>query len=664
MLPDCRTQNIRIPESSTSHSDDPAPTKPIVIPKKSRKPPRLDASPSSSAPSIAYTSGSEYDAPGTPATDSQIEEAIENKDDDIAGLNNPGDDQALGAQPISARRRRASTILISSSPEDLRRILSPLRGVEIKEIGKVCCGGGCCLLESLGEAATKYSSPIVVPDNEAFRTLQLRLGSLSPDSELSSIVDLPTETVSFKPLPSETCAPISRVKQHPPHFVTPHPPYEVFSAKVHHARELTKPGAEKRTYHFELDVTNYPAESGDVDFVVGGAIGVQAPNSADLVEEIFDLLGIPDYARDKQVVMQTSTGRWPTIWGDDVPREVVTTTRELLTWCSDIQSYPPTKALLRLFAEHATAPDEKKILLYLSSAQGQAAFCDLRTGPHITIAQLLNAFPSSRPPLPHLLSTLSTLMPRFYSLSQDPQLSRTQDDTNPRRLIEIAATVHETPNWRNGPRTGLGSGFLERIAQQAQAAKKAGIDPATLDLRVPMFRGLMANPLAREFVTDGPMLLIGAGVGVAPFRGFVQRRLRSANCANKVWVLQGVRDSLLDELYSGEWGVEEDTVKKVVQSRRGEGRYVQEEVRLQAELVWSVINAVDGRVFVCGSSKGMGEGVEGALVDVAIEKGKLRREEAVEFWGTKREGGQYIAVSFLPRFLYSYQICVAGLTWP
>lgn len=58
----------------------------------------------------------------------------------------------------------------------------------------------------------------------------------------------------------------------------------------------------------------------------------------------------------------------------------------------------------------------------------------------------------------------------------------------------------------------------------------------------------MSNPLAREFASDGPMLLIGAGVGVAPFCGFVQRRLRSANCANKVWVLQGVRDSLLDEL--------------------------------------------------------------------------------------------------------------------
>ncbi|OAT11216.1 hypothetical protein BDBG_17467 [Blastomyces gilchristii SLH14081] len=139
------------------------------------------------------------------------------------------------------------------------------------------------------------------------------------------------------------------------------------------------------------------------------------------------------------------------------------------------------------------------------------------------------------------------------------------------------------------------------------------------------------------------MLLIGAGVGVAPFRGFVQRRLKSANCANKVWVLQGIRDSLLDELYSGEWGVHEETVKKVVQSRSGEGRYVQEEVRNQADLVWFVINSLDGRVFVCGSSKGMGEGVEAALVDVAMAKGNLNREEAQHFWQGKKDAGQYIA---------------------
>ena len=605
---------------------------------------KSEQSPSSSSHSLVYTSGSDNETPGTPATDPQLDDVVDEKL--VEGKDQSNDEATFVVPPTTPRKRRASTVLISQSPEDVKRILSPVGGAETREIEKVCCGGGCCFLDALKEdPTTKGSLPVVIPANEAFRSLQLRLGPLSLDSQLRKIVDLPPQTVFFDSLASRAPSVISTVHQHPPTFVTPHAPYEIFSAKVHHARELTKPGAEKRTYHFDLDVTEYPAESGDVDFVVGGAIGVQAPNSEEVVNGIFDLLNIPKYARDKQIVMNTTTGRWPTIWGDDKPRELVTTRRELLTWCSDVQSYPPTKPLLRLLAEYATALNEKKILLYLSSAQGQAAFCDLRTGPHITIAQLLSAFPSSHPPLPHLLSVLNTLMPRFYSLSQDPQVSRTREGDNCRRLIEIAVTVHETPNWRGGPRTGVGSGFLERIARRVQDAEKDGLKATDLDVRVPMFRGLMANPLAREFVTDGPMLLIGAGVGVAPFRGFVQRRLKSASCANKVWVLQGVRDSLLDELYSGEWGVEEAKVKKVVQSRRGEGRYVQEEVRHQADLVWFIINALDGRVFVCGSSKGMGEGVERALVDVAMDKGNLRRREAEEFWAKKKEAGQYIAVS-------------------
>ena len=605
---------------------------------------KSEQSPSSSSHSLVYTSGSENEIPGTPATDPQLDGVVDEKH--VEGQDQSNDEAAFVVPPTTPRKRRASTILISQSPEDVKRILSPARGAETKEIEKVCCGGGCCFLDTLEEdPTTKASLPVVIPPNEAFRSLQLRLGPLSLDTQLHKIVDLPPQTVFFRSLASRAPSVTSTVQQHPPTFVTPHAPYEVFSAKVHHARELTKAGAEKRTYHFDLDVTEYPAESGNIDFVVGGAIGVQAPNSEELVNEIFDLLNIPSYVRDKQIIMNTTAGRWPTIWGDDKPRELVTTRRELLTWCSDVQSYPPTKLLLRLLAEYATALNEKKILLYLSSAQGQAAFCDLRTGPHITIAQLLSAFPSSQPPLPHLLSVLNTLMPRFYSLSQDPQVSRTREGDDCRRLIEIAVSVHETPNWRGGPRTGVGSGFLERIARKVQDAEKDGLKTTDLDIRVPMFRGLMANPLAREFVTDGPMLLIGAGVGVAPFRGFVQRRLKSANCANKVWVLQGVRDSLLDELYSGEWGVEEAKVKKVVQSRKGEGRYVQEEVRHQADLVWFIINALDGRVFVCGSSKGMGEGVERALVDVAMDKGNLRREEAEEFWAKKKEAGQYIAVS-------------------
>jgi sulfite reductase alpha subunit-like flavoprotein len=56
-----------------------------------------------------------------------------------------------------------------------------------------------------------------------------------------------------------------------------------------------------------------------------------------------------------------------------------------------------------------------------------------------------------------------------------------------------------------------------------------------------------------------------------------------------------------------------------------------------------VINALDGRIFVCGSTQGMGEGVEQALIDVAMDKGNLAYETARQFWKDKQEGGQYIA---------------------
>ncbi|KAI9800016.1 MAG: hypothetical protein M1833_003545 [Piccolia ochrophora] len=625
-----------IPETETSHPSNPIPEEPSSIREHEIPPLAPTESPQSQGSSIFSEVSSDSDAPATPQTDPQVDEVIDKLKQDAT----------VGVDFTGQRRRRASTKLISQNADDVRRLIGDNEpGTKLVE--KSCCGGGCCFLAALEpDSNASVGEPVIIPDNDAFRSLQLKLTPLSLDTPLTNIVPLPEHALSFTPVQTTDTPRPSNVEHHPPEFVTPHPPYNVHAARVHSARELTRAGAEKRTYHFDLDVTDYPTEGGDVDFVVGGAIGVCAPNSPEVVDDLFDLLGVPRFLRDRRVTLKTEGGRWPTIWGEEQPRELLTTRRELATWCSDLQSYPPTKQLLRILAEHASAENEKKILTYLSSAQGQAAFCDLRTGPHITVTQLLAAFPSSKPPLSLLLSHLPQLMPRFYSLSNDPHVSTScvDDGTTRRRIIEIAVTVHESPDWQSPtPRTGVGSGYLERIARRAIAASSKKGDASELDLRIPMFRGQMANPLARKFVTDGPMLLVGAGVGVAPFRGFVQRRLKSANCANKVWVLQGVRDSLLDELYSGEWGVHEDEVKKVVQSRRGEGRYVQEEVRHQADLVWFIINALDGRVFVCGSTKGMGEGVESALVDVAMDKGRLNRDEAVAFWNQKKDEGQYIA---------------------
>ena len=617
-----------IPVSSTSHPDNPIPEEPRGV--RSLSITNYSFNGLSTSQDTSSNDSDSSVTPITPPSDSHEEDLTHAK-----------------SKP-TGRQRRASTVLISQNSEDMRRVLENVGTGGTQKIQSACCGGGCCRgrpLQPLDGPISGFNS-IVAPDNKAFESLGLNLDLLTLDSDLSSLAPLPEKTVFFSQAPAYAADVPLGPSDHPPQFVQPHPPYEVYRAPLHHARELTKGGAEKRTYHFDIDVTDYPAESGMVDFVVGGAIGVCPKNKDEEVEDVLDLLCVPRSMRDKKVLMRTTKGRWPTIWGDEKPRELITTRREVLSWCSDIQSYAPTKALFRLLAEYTSEQNEKKVLEYLSSAQGQAAFCELRTSSHISLSQLLHAFPHSQPPLDHLLSVLNTLMPRFYSLSQDPLISCQFKGSECRRLIEVAVTVAESDDWRGGSRTGVGSSYLEQLAQRAIAAEAAG---EKIQFHIPMFRGLMANPLATRFASDGPMLLIGAGVGIAPFRGFVQRRLQSANCANKVWVLQGVRDSLLDELYSGEWGVHEDKVRTVVQSRRGESRYVQEEVRHQADLVWYVINALDGRVFVCGSGKGMGEGVEAALVEVAMAKGNLNSQEAELFWQRKKEAGQYIAVSALYR---------------
>lgn len=584
--------------------------------------------------------------------------------------------------------KNASTTVVTQDPKVLSNAdAGNQNGTQLIE--KFCCGGGCCFLKAPPLIpASEFFTPIDEPDNDAYRSLNLKLGSVSQETHLSGVTPYPEQNIALSKPDSSALARSYAVEKHPPPFLQPHPPYDVFSAPLFHARELTRPGAEKRTFHFDIDVTDYPAEGG-TDFKVGGAIGVCPPNQEESVNEIFDLLAVPRSLRDRYVLLHTKNGRWPTIWGDEAARSLVTTRRELLTWCVDIQSYPPKKTLLRVLSEHASAPNEKKILEYLASAEGQAAFCDLRTGAHLSLIQILRAFPSSKPPLEELLGVLDQLMPRFYSLSNDPHVSSQREGVVGRRLIEVAVTVHESPDWQGGvPRTGVGSGFLERLARKFITAEEAHrADPHNNpmpDFRIPMFRGLMANPLSKEFgVSNGPMMLIGAGVGMAPFRGFILNRLQNANCANKIWLVQGVRDSSVDELYSGELGKYEGQIKKVVQSRAWmrqqkkqelnhhshsendltalkmrakrdagarahflngdkESRYVQDEVRQQANIVWDVIHAVDGRIFVCGSSKGMGEGVEHALRDVAKEKGGWDEAGAAQFWEEQKANGRFV----------------------
>ena len=361
-----------IPVTETSHPHDPIPHEPESggVELKVSIQPRLSKSNSpaqSSQESLLVSENtSDSEAPSTPLTDVHTSDG---GDDVVTELSD-----AVNKASVSSQKR-PSTNLVTHNSDEIRKLLGDGE-TTTKLIQKYCCGGGCCKLKPIfPTTAEAGSNSLSLPDNAAFQSLNLSLGALTLDTELSSIPELPPPTVSFDKLAEPQSQDSICDNSDPPHFLQPHPPYNVFSAPVSHARELTKPGAEKRTFHFDLDVTDYPEEGG-VDFKVGGAIGVCPPNANEVVDDIFDRLGILKHLRDKPISMTTAGGRWPTIWGEEQPRTLITTRRQLFTWCLDVQSSAPTKHLLRTLAEYADDESERKILMYLTSAEGQSAFCE------------------------------------------------------------------------------------------------------------------------------------------------------------------------------------------------------------------------------------------------------------------------------------------------
>ncbi|TKA46308.1 hypothetical protein B0A55_13785, partial [Friedmanniomyces simplex] len=219
---------------------------------------------SSGESSAVSTDGStDSSAPSTPLTEPQEMEELTDRVEELRP-----------SSPDKMRKRRASTTYATNS-DDIRKLLGSGQGT--KFLQKYCCGDGCCMVEALpapeGQPKRIFLQP---PDNDAFRFLGLKLGSLTLTSELTRITELPEQKVTFGTLPRQSLADKfpdeaqhghgqDDVNVYPPTYMKPHPPYSIFNAPVHCARELTKPGAEKRTIHFDLDVTDYPAEGG-VDF--------------------------------------------------------------------------------------------------------------------------------------------------------------------------------------------------------------------------------------------------------------------------------------------------------------------------------------------------------------------------------------------------------------
>lgn len=153
------------------------------------------------------------------------------------------------------------------------------------------------------------------------------------------------------------------------------------------------------------------------------------------------------------------------------------------------------------------------------------------------------------------------------------------------------------------------------------------------------------NPLFR-LPEDGntPVIMIGAGTGVAPFRAFMQQREANGD-AGANWLVFGNQRFTDDFLYQAEWLQYRKsgllTRADLAWSRQGKEKvYVQHKLAEAGAEVWKWLQ--DGaHVYVCGDASRMARDVEKALLDIIATHGGMDADDADDYLNTLREDRRY-----------------------
>lgn len=347
---------------------------------------------------------------------------------------------------------------------------------------------------------------------------------------------------------------------------------------------LNKPGSNKETWHIDIDL----GDSG-LDYAVGDSLGIMPANDPVLADAVIRALGAP--------------GDFP-IGGR--------TLRDVLIEGVSLGAAPDMLFQLFSYLTGGERRQKAKALAAGEDPDGDAGTLD--------VLAAVEKFSGVRPDPEAFIEALEPLQPRLYSIASSPKV-------DPRR---VSLTV-DAVRYEIGRRVRLGVAstfFADRVC-----------DGAGLKVYVQKAHafGLPADPSV-------PIIMIGPGTGVAPFRAFLHERM-ATKAPGRNWLFFGHQRSDYDFFYADELaGMKAAGVLtrlSLAWSRDAEEKfYVQDRMRQAGRDVWAWL-ADGAHVYVCGDAQRMAKDVERALVEIVAQHGARTTDEAVAFVAELKRKGRY-----------------------
>ncbi len=338
------------------------------------------------------------------------------------------------------------------------------------------------------------------------------------------------------------------------------------------------PGSEKDTRHFELDLTDW-----GLNYEVGDSMAIYPTNDPALVDEIIEALS----ADPAEIVAGAKTAQLPL--------------REALLREYNITAVTPK--LMKAIAERASGAP---LLRELLDPERKEELVNYLWG--MEVIDFLCAHRSVHFMAAEFVTLLSKLQPRLYSIASSLKAF-------PDQVHFIIDVVRYESHGRQ--RKGVCSTF---IADRAEGIS-VPVYPSTSKFRLP------ENP-------ETPIIMVGPGTGVAPFRAFLQER-RALGARGKSWLFFGAQRESCDYFYGAEFAEmkREGFLTRIdcAFSRDQEHKiYVQHRMQEGAAELWQLLEE-GAHFFVCGDAKRMAKDVDAMLHRVIETAGGRTPEQASEY---------------------------------
>jgi len=378
--------------------------------------------------------------------------------------------------------------------------------------------------------------------------------------------------------------------------------------------DMTHPlGRSKR--HIEIELPK------GMEYKSGDYLSILPSNPRGNIERIFRRLG---YTVDTQITIQANTTKH-----FHLPVGYPVTLLDVFTNYVELGQPITQKQIERLSSFCPCTPEKNALSKLAENVVYEHEILKKR----ISVLDLLERYASIHIPIKELLELLPPIKPRLYSIASSPYLDKEK--------VALTVAVVDSPAWSGqGDYKGIASNYLANL-------------PVGGEVQIETQAAMTSFQLPKD--ASVPVLMIGAGSGIAPFRGFVQERSvlkEKGEVLGEAVLFFGCDHPKVDALYADEFDQWEQ--EKVVNVFRAYSAVAENDIKFVQHRLWAERKKVyeliqkGAKIFVCGEGQYLVPAVQQTLIDIYKTLANISENEA-ETWfeNLKKEGKSYAVDAFI-----------------